>query len=98
MSSEIFWPLYINEWQRKEITTLDLSHKEKIKNRQIEFWHVNAMNEMAKKKTQHTREERIKRLNFDEKKHGLWTSNESINQKYLKNLANVVNKICFDRT
>ena len=30
--------------------------------------------------------------------HGLWTPNEGINQKYLKNWADVADKICFGRT
>ena len=30
--------------------------------------------------------------------HGLRTANESINQRYLKNLADVADKICFGRT
>ena len=29
--------------------------------------------------------------------HGLPTPNEGINQRYLKNLADVANKICFGR-
>ena len=28
-------------------------------------------------------------------KHGLWTPKEGINQRYLKNWADVANKICF---
>ena len=31
-------------------------------------------------------------------KHGLWTPNEGINQRYLKNWADVADKICFGRT
>ena len=31
-------------------------------------------------------------------KHGLGTPNESINQRYLKNWANVADKICLSRT
>ena len=30
--------------------------------------------------------------------HGLQTPNEGINQRYLKNWANVADKICFGRT
>ena len=30
--------------------------------------------------------------------HGLWTPNEGINQRYLKNWADVADKICFGRT
>ena len=30
--------------------------------------------------------------------HGLWTPNEGINQRYLKNWAKVADKICFGRT
>ena len=30
--------------------------------------------------------------------HGLWTPNESIDQTYLKNWADVADKICFNRT
>ena len=30
--------------------------------------------------------------------HGLRTRNEGINQRYLKNWADVADKICFDRT
>merc|ERR1711971_68729 len=30
--------------------------------------------------------------------HGLWTPNEGINQRYLKNWANAADKICFGRT
>ena len=32
------------------------------------------------------------------KDHGLRTPNEGINQKYLKNLADVADKTCFGRT
>ena len=31
-------------------------------------------------------------------RHGLRTPNEGINQRYLKNWADVADKICFDRT
>ena len=30
--------------------------------------------------------------------HGLWTPNEGINHRYLKNWAEVADKICFGRT
>ena len=30
--------------------------------------------------------------------HGLWTPNEGINQRYLKNWADVADEICFGRT
>ena len=35
---------------------------------------------------------------FHALEHGLRTSNEGINQKYLKNWADVADKICFGRT
>ena len=37
-------------------------------------------------------------LNQNPTAHGLRTPNEGINQRYLKNWAEVADKICFDRT
>ena len=38
---------------------------------------------------------KIFRLTFDDTEHGLRTANEGIKQRYLKNWADVAEKICF---
>ena len=35
---------------------------------------------------------------YNDKVHGLQTPNEGLNQRYLKNCADVADKICFGRT
>ena len=39
----------------------------------------------------------MRQLLLNVPKHGLWTPNEGINQRYLKNWACVADKICFGR-
>ena len=43
-------------------------------------------------------EETIHIVEINDNSHGLRTSNEGINQSYLKNWADVAGKICFGRT